>query len=250
MTTDLEKLVDTIDSISDLLDHLKKTGKGVTLSPEALKALENAGGGPFVPVEPEKKISRPAVSGSGNHNTLEEIRSEIGDCTRCGLHEGRTKLVFGAGSPTAELMFIGEGPGRDEDLQGIPFVGRAGKLLTRMIEGGLKKTREDVYIANIVKCRPPSNRNPLPDEAETCKQFLIEQIKVIKPRVICLLGAVATQNLLDTKTGISKLRGRWHEYMGIKVMPTFHPAALLRNPANKRPVWEDLQAIMTELGWR
>lgn len=249
MTTDLEKLVETIDSITDLLQHLKKTGKAVSLSPEALKALENSEGGPFYFAQPNSENSPTPEANNHPARTLDDIRNEIGDCTRCGLHKGRTKLVFGAGNPNAELLFIGEGPGRDEDLQGIPFVGAAGKLLTRMIEGGLKKTRADVYIANIVKCRPPGNRNPSPDEAETCKKFLIEQIKVIQPRVICLLGAVATHNLLDTKTGISKLRGRWHEFMGIKVMPTFHPAALLRNPANKRPVWEDLQTIMVELGW-
>jgi DNA polymerase len=177
---------------------------------------------------------------------LEALRREIGDCTRCKLCKGRTKLVFGVGNPNADLMFVGEGPGRDEDLQGIPFVGRAGQLLTKIIEAmGLK--RDDVYIANVVKCRPPNNRNPEPDEVAMCKPFLVRQVEIIKPRVIVCLGSVATQNLLATEEKITRMRGRFTEWQGIPVMPTYHPAFLLRNPDMKKPVWEDMQKVMKQL---
>ena len=179
--------------------------------------------------------------------TLLTIREDIGDCIRCKLHKGRTKIVFGDGHPNAKLVFIGEGPGRDEDLQGLPFVGRAGKLLTRMIEAmGLK--RSDVYICNVVKCRPPENRAPEKDEVAACSPFLIRQIDLISPQVIVTLGSIATQTVLETVSGISGLRGRWQEFRGIKLMPTYHPAYLLRNPAAKSEVWKDLQLVMAELG--
>jgi DNA polymerase len=179
--------------------------------------------------------------------TLLTIREDIGDCIRCKLHKGRTKIVFGDGHPNAKLVFIGEGPGRDEDLQGLPFVGRAGKLLTRMIEAmGLK--RSDVYICNVVKCRPPENRAPEKDEVAACSPFLIRQIDLISPQVIVTLGSIATQTVLETISGISGLRGRWQEFRGIKLMPTYHPAYLLRNPAAKNEVWKDLQLVMAELG--
>jgi DNA polymerase len=174
---------------------------------------------------------------------LEEIRANLGECTRCKLHETRTNVVFGVGSPRAHLMFVGEGPGADEDAQGEPFVGRAGKKLDEMIKAiGLR--REDVYIANIIKCRPPDNRDPQPDEVGTCSPFLFEQIAAIRPRVIVALGSPATKTLLNTKVGITKLRGTWHSYAGVPVMPTFHPAYLLRayTPENRRKVWEDLKA--------
>jgi DNA polymerase len=158
--------------------------------------------------------------------------------------------VFGVGNPDAELMFVGEGPGRQEDLQGEPFVGEAGALLTRIIENGLKVRRSDVYIANIVKCRPPGNRDPEPDEVEACEPFLRAQIQQVKPRVLVALGKYAAQTLLRTQTPIGRLRGRWHTYEGIDLMPTFHPAYLLRNEQGKRPVWEDMQAVMRKLGWR
>jgi DNA polymerase len=180
-------------------------------------------------------------------DTLPAIREFVGDCTRCKLFKGRTKIVFGAGNPNAELMFVGEGPGRDEDLSGEPFVGRAGKLLTDMIKAmGLQ--REDVYIANIVKCRPPENRQPESDEVATCSPFLMRQIDVIKPKVICTLGNTPTQTLLQTTQGISKFRGEWFEFRSAKLMPTYHPAYLLRNPAAKPEVWKDLQKVMTVLG--
>ena len=174
---------------------------------------------------------------------LAVVREEIGDCTRCKLCQGRTKLVFGVGNPRAELMFIGEGPGRDEDLQGEPFVGRAGQLLTRMIEA-MGWRREEVYIANVVKCRPPENRLPEPEEVETCLPFLVSQIAAIRPKVIVTLGGLAVQSLMNTKRGITQLRGEFLEHRGIPVMPTFHPAYLLRNPAMKKPCWEDLKKVL------
>ena len=180
-------------------------------------------------------------------DTLLKIREDIGDCTRCKLHKGRHKIVFGDGSAKAELVFIGEGPGADEDAQGLPFVGRAGKLLTQMIEAmGLE--RKDVYISNVVKCRPPQNRAPEPDEVETCSPYLLRQIDVIKPKVIVCLGAVAAKTLLQTNRGITQFRGQWLEWRGHKLMATYHPAYLLRNPNAKREVWKDLQKVMAELG--
>jgi uracil-DNA glycosylase len=180
-------------------------------------------------------------------DTLPRIREDIGDCTRCKLHKGRTKIVFGTGNPNADLMFVGEGPGRDEDLSGEPFVGRAGKLLTDMIKAmGLQ--RENVYIANVVKCRPPENRLPEKDEITTCSPFLMRQIDAIKPKVICTLGSCSAQTLLQTALGISKLRGEWFDFRGTKLMPTYHPAYLLRNPAAKPEVWKDLQKVMAVLG--
>jgi uracil-DNA glycosylase family 4 len=180
-------------------------------------------------------------------NSLEELRAAIGDCRRCKLCSGRTNLVFGVGNPNAELMFIGEGPGRDEDLQGEPFVGRAGQLLTDIITKGMGMKREDVYIANVVKCRPPENRNPEPDEVAACEPFLKKQIELVRPRIIVALGKFAVQTLLQSKAPITKLRGQWHSYHGIKLMPTFHPAYLLRNPADKKLVWEDIKKVIKEL---
>jgi len=180
-------------------------------------------------------------------DTLLKIREDIGDCTRCKLHKGRNKIVFGDGSPKADLVFIGEGPGADEDYQGLPFVGRAGKLLTQMIEAmGLR--RQDVYICNVVKCRPPENRTPEPDEVSTCSPFLLRQIDVLRPKVIVCLGAVAAKTLLETPRGISQFRGQWLEWRGRKLIATYHPAYLLRNPNAKGEVWKDLQKVMAELG--
>lgn len=178
--------------------------------------------------------------------TLKKIREDIGDCKRCKLCEGRTNIVFGVGDPKAKLMFVGEGPGRDEDLQGEPFVGRAGQLLTKMIEAmGFK--RSEVYIANIVKCRPPDNRYPEPEEVATCLPFLVRQIEAIRPKILVSLGNLATQTLLDTKAGITSLHGTFKEFQGIPLMPTYHPAFLLRNPNMKKPCWEDLKKVMASL---
>lgn len=184
--------------------------------------------------------------GSAERPTLDAVRSALGDCTRCRLCEGRTNIVFGDGSPTADLMFIGEGPGEQEDLRGLPFVGRAGELLTSMIEKGLGLQRSDVYICNIVKCRPPGNRTPLPDEVAACRPFLEGQIDAVAPRVIVALGKPATSLLLGRDVAITKLRGTWHAHRGIPVMPTFHPAFVLRQytPENRRLVWEDLKAAL------
>ncbi|MGH7782374.1 MAG: uracil-DNA glycosylase [Candidatus Binatia bacterium] len=179
--------------------------------------------------------------------SLEKLRQAIGDCKLCKLCSGRTHIVFGVGNPHAKLMFVGEGPGRDEDLQGEPFVGRAGQLLTDIITKGMKLRREDVYIANVVKCRPPENRNPEPDEVAACEPFLKKQIDLVRPDVIVGLGKFAVQTLLQSKVPITKVRGTWHSYHGIKLMPTFHPAYLLRNPADKKLVWEDIQKVMKEM---
>jgi DNA polymerase len=179
--------------------------------------------------------------------TLEELRAAIGECRRCKLCTGRTHVVFGVGNPRAKLMFIGEGPGRDEDLQGEPFVGRAGQLLTDIITKGMGLRRQDVYIANVVKCRPPENRNPEPDEVASCEPFLKKQIELIRPQFIVALGKFAVQTLLRSKVPITRLRGNWHTYEGIKLMPTFHPAYLLRNPADKKLVWEDIKKVMKEM---
>ncbi|HET6495998.1 MAG TPA: uracil-DNA glycosylase [Thermoleophilia bacterium] len=183
-----------------------------------------------------------------SRRSLAELEAYIGDCRRCPiLVENRTKIVFGVGNPNAELAFCGEAPGADEDVQGEPFVGRAGKLLTRIIEAmGLE--RKDVYILNVIKCRPPGNRDPLPDEVANCSPFMLEQIEIIRPKVLVALGRHAAQTLLDTTTPMGRLRGQWLDWHGIALMPTFHPAYLLRNPDAKREVWEDMKAVLKRLG--
>ena len=194
--------------------------------------LPKGGEGGFTPVQSTK---------------LTAVREELGDCTRCKLHTGRKNLVFGEGNPNAALVFVGEGPGQEEDLQGRPFVGAAGQLLTDIIVKGMQLKREDVYICNIVKCRPPANRNPEPDEVEACEPFLIKQLRAINPQVIIGLGNVAVKTLLKTKEGITALRGNWKTYQGIPLMPTFHPAYLLRTPSDKKLVWGDIKKVIAEL---
>jgi len=187
--------------------------------------------------------------GSGGEvmEDLETIRRDLGECTRCALAQLRTNIIFGEGNEGADLVFVGEAPGADEDRRGRPFVGRAGQLLTRIIEAmGLK--RDDVYICNILKCRPPGNRNPKPEEIGQCEPFLIRQLAAINPKVICALGTFAAKTLLETNAPISMLRGRFHQYHDIQLMPTYHPAYLLRNPGAKKLVWQDMQVIMEELG--
>jgi uracil-DNA glycosylase family 4 len=183
----------------------------------------------------------------GPSETLEAIRTDLGDCRRCRLSEKRKNIVFGTGDPHAKLMFVGEGPGYEEDQMGKPFVGAAGKLLTKIIEA-INHTREQVYICNIIKCRPPGNRNPMADEIEVCVPFLKRQIASVKPEVICALGTFAAQTLLETNSPISKLRGCFYDYMGVRVLPTYHPAYLLRNPEKKRDVWEDMKKLMKAMG--
>jgi uracil-DNA glycosylase family 4 len=179
--------------------------------------------------------------------TLEKIREDLGDCRRCKLWQGRKSIVFGSGNPQAELVFVGEGPGADEDAQGLPFVGRAGQLLTDMIEKGLKIPRSDVYICNIVKCRPPGNRKPERDEVGACREFVERQIDSIHPRVICALGATAAETILASRESMGRLRGRWYEFRGVPVMVTYHPAFLLRDPSRKAETWADLKLILAHL---
>ena len=206
-----------------------------------------------VPVVPEEDLfevanSTPESSVIDPAQALRMIREDLGDCTRCRLHkQGRKQIVFGVGNPNAELMFIGEAPGADEDQQGEPFVGRAGQLLNNMIKAmGLR--RENVYIANIIKCRPPGNRTPERDECETCSPFLMRQIAAIKPKVIVALGAVAAKTLLAINAPMSEFRGRWFDFRGTKLAVTYHPAFLLRDPRQKKETWKDLQMVMKELG--
>jgi DNA polymerase len=187
-----------------------------------------------------------SVSSRIESENLPQIRSDLGDCRRCKLWEGRTNLVFGAGNPQARLVFVGEAPGFDEDKTGEPFVGKAGRLLTKII-GAMNMSRDEVYICNVIKCRPPGNRNPEPDEVKTCLPFLKRQLEAVRPEVICVLGSVATRALLQKEVFISRVRGKLFDYRGIKVMPTFHPSYLLRNPDKKREVWEDVQKIMALL---
>jgi len=234
---DTQKFVQTIDELARTLRGLAESGvRGFACAPEALATLTSWGR--RRPPRQPQPLPKPLES-------LEVIREDIGDCQRCKLCRSRTRIVFGAGSPRAQLMFIGEGPGQDEDRAGEPFVGAAGQLLTRII-AAINLGREEVYIANVVKCRPPENRQPEPDEIATCAPFLRRQIAAIRPLFICTLGASAAQTLLGTTEPISRLRGRFFDFEGIRVLPTFHPAYLLRNPERKREVWEDMQLLMKE----
>ena len=235
----------------DLIEHLKFAKElgvaGVSTDPSWRQRARDANergdapepvvdAGPVAPTKASHYVLTPV-------DALVGVRTDIGDCTRCKLHTlGRSQIVFGVGNPEADLMFVGEAPGADEDVQGIPFVGRAGQLLTKIIEA-IDLKREDVYIANVIKCRPPQNRNPEPDEVEKCEPFLFQQIDIIKPKVIVALGKFGAQTLLRTLEPISRLRGRVFEYRGSKLVPTFHPAYLLRNPSSKREVWEDMKLV-------
>jgi DNA polymerase len=228
----LELIDETAHSLRRLARHGVHAG---ALSPAARETVEAWGRGLL-----RRRTVPAAADGS-----LEAVRADLGDCVRCGLSRHRTHIVFGTGNPNALLMFVGEGPGQEEDLAGEPFVGAAGQLLNKIIEA-IHLRREDVYIANVVKCRPPHNRTPEPDEVETCFPFLQRQIAAIRPRFICTLGACAAQALLRTRAPISRLRGRFHVVDGMRVLPTFHPAYLLRNPEHKREVWEDMKLLMAE----
>lgn len=215
-------------------------------------ALESRSADPAVQVEPAATEPEPEPAGDGagggdRRQLLARLAEEAAACTRCGLHRGRTRSVFARGNPEAELVFVGEGPGYYEDQQGLPFVGKAGQLLDRMV-AAMGYGRDDVYICNVVKCRPPNNRTPLPDEAAACEPFLRAQIDAVAPRVIVALGRCAAENLGCADPDGGRWRGLWGSYGGIPTMPTYHPAYLLRNPAQKRPVWEDLQKVMAKLG--
>jgi uracil-DNA glycosylase len=237
-----------------------------TMGKRAIKlALENAPAASpapqppiaIAPAKPAPPVSAalPIVNASSlfeaidrvENDSLERIREDLGECTRCRLHVQRNKIVFGQGNPRAELVFVGEGPGHDEDMQGLAFVGRAGKLLTQMIEA-MGLARDEVYICNVVKCRPPENRKPEDDEVATCSPYLYRQLDVIAPKAIVCLGGTAAQALLKTKDSISRFRGVWFDYRGTKLLATYHPAYLLRNPAAKSEVWKDLQKVMMLLG--
>jgi DNA polymerase len=259
----LAKLKDRLEYYEDLgigpfYRNRSATGAGATEpAPQTVSAPQSVPSPAMVSASPAAREPVPtAPAGSDSlfasaerieGDTLERIREDIGECTRCKLHKSRTRIVFGDGNARAELAFVGEGPGQDEDRQGLPFVGRAGKLLTQMIEAmGLE--REDVYICNVVKCRPPGNRTPERDETSTCLPFLERQLAVVQPKVIVCLGNVATQALLGTGEPMARVRGKWFNWHGAKLLPTYHPAYLLRNPNAKGIVWEDLQKVMAELG--
>jgi DNA polymerase len=242
------QLRELIQAVRSRVEYDAEEGVEGYQSPSAGRAT-----GPDGPVAAAPSVDGPTEDlfrsrGVQQATSLEELRHEIGDCRRCKLCDHRTNIVFGVGNPQARIVFVGEGPGHDEDLQGEPFVGRAGRLLTEIITKGMRLRREDVYIANVVKCRPPGNRNPEPDEVASCEPFLWRQIELIQPTVLVALGTFAAQALLRTRTPISRLRGQWQSCRGIRVMPTFHPAYLLRNPQDKKLVWEDIKAVMRELG--
>jgi uracil-DNA glycosylase len=220
-------------------------GVGNSFRPDPPNTQENAAARPVAGAG--KTIPDPVTLFRNSAEALVAVRADLGDCTRCKLHTlGRRQIVFGVGNPDADLMFAGEAPGGDEDIQGEPFVGRAGQLLTKIIEA-IDLKRDDVYIANVIKCRPPGNRNPEPDEVEQCEPFLFRQIEIVKPKVIVALGKFAAQTLLRTLDPISRLRGRVYDYRGAKLIPTFHPAYLLRNPSSKREVWEDMKVVRSLL---
>jgi DNA polymerase len=224
-----QKILDAIDQLNTRFQHMAAEGcKGFECSPKSLDKLSN--------------WTRHAMTLS---ESLEDIRVDLGDCRRCKLASGRNHIVFGKGNRSAKLVFVGEGPGFEEDQQGEPFVGAAGRLLTRIIDA-IRLSREQVYICNIIKCRPPGNRNPEPEEIESCVPFLERQLAAIQPDFICALGKFAAQTLLKSDMPISRLRGRFYDYNGIKLLPTYHPAYLLRNPDKKRDVWEDMKMLMKE----
>ena len=243
MSTDAE-IIDIVRQLKAELQWAARTGMIVEdPAPQAVTPPQNQR--EITPLVPQAQ----AVSNTFpmSTRTLPEVREELGDCTRCKLHTGRKNIVFGVGNPKADLMFIGEGPGAEEDRSGEPFVGPAGQLLTKIIQA-MGFSREEVYIANIVKCRPPKNRDPEPDEISACIGFLKGQVSAIQPKVIVCLGRPASQTLLNSRTAISRLRGQWSQFEGIDVMPTFHPSYLLRSPEQKRPVWEDMQAVVKKMG--
>jgi DNA polymerase len=215
-------------------------GEVLEFKPAIIEQLKFFSGLGVTHVKVEKPVARLSCS-------LEDVRSDLGECTRCGLSATRKNIVFGSGSSDADLMFVGEAPGADEDQQGVPFVGRAGQLLTRIIQA-IDLQREQVYIANILKCRPPRNRDPQPDEVDSCEPFLFRQIETVQPMIVVALGKYAAQTLIRTKTPIGRLRGTFVEFRGIQLMPTFHPSYLLRNPSAKREVWEDMKRVREELG--
>jgi DNA polymerase len=246
---------DALRNLADYIEFESAEGRaGLEVSPETARQLRN----PLPPARPRPivpppKLRTPSVAplsdsaSAAVRHALDEIAATVAACRRCSLHRTRTKTVPGQGNPTPEILFVGEAPGADEDQQGLAFVGAAGQLLTRMI-AAMGFAREQVFIANVLKCRPPNNRPPLPEEMETCLPYLRAQIGALKPKVIVALGATAIRGLLGQTPGITKLRGTWLSFDGVPVMPTFHPSYLLRTPSAKRVVWDDLQAVLKALG--
>jgi uracil-DNA glycosylase family 4 len=235
--------------LRDLRAHLswqRDTSGAEVMGAKGAPLAATAGLRAVVLPAPSPAPALPAAVPVARRRTLDEVRRELGDCRRCKLCAGRKQIVFGSGNPRARLVFVGEGPGAEEDAQGLPFVGPAGQLLTKMILA-MGFSRDDVYICNVVKCRPPGNRNPEPDEISACEPFLRAQLESIGPQVVVALGKFAAQTLLRETTPITRLRGQWRTYQGMRLMPTFHPAYLLRNPAEKKPCWEDLKAVMAVL---
>jgi uracil-DNA glycosylase family 4 len=246
----MRELNEIIDGTIQVLEDLKRSG--VTHVDVSSKTVEDLGNPFVVAAVPSAGLDSPlgtaAASSADPTSELAAIEARAKVCVKCNeLSRCRTNVVFGTGNPRAEIMFVGEGPGHDEDIQGLPFVGRSGELLTKIIAAmGFK--REEVYIANVVKCRPPENRKPQPDEVANCLPYLLSQIELIQPKVLVALGATAVQGLLDVQLGITKMRGHWYTFRDIPIMPTFHPAYLLRNPPAKKEVWEDMKAVLEKLG--
>jgi len=244
---------DTLRRAVAYLEYLKSCGvEGISVSPSYYALSPEPQVGASSPEGGRAGFVRSSQAICGAPG-LEEIRDDLGDCRRCRLHTARTRLVFGTGNPEADLMFIGEGPGEEEDRRGEPFVGAAGAYLTRIIENGMQKKRSHVYITNIVKCRPPGNRDPEPEEITSCRPFLDRQIQAVRPRVIMTLGRPATSTLMDRPVSITRERGTWFEYLGVKVMASYHPAYILHQNYDRRlraELWEDVKAVMRELDWR
>jgi DNA polymerase len=236
---------DLVDKVTEYVECLRDEGlETVSMDPKSLRA----GPAPAVTAAPFASNPEPDRQPQEEPMTdLQQIADKVAVCTLCPLHETRNKTVPGQGNTNPDIAFIGEGPGADEDRQGVAFVGRAGQLLTKIIQA-MGYTRDEVWIGNIVKCRPPENRNPLPEEMQACMPYLKQQLALLKPKVIVCLGSTAVKGLLEVQTGITKLRGTWMQFEGIDVMPTFHPAYLLRNPKAKRDVWEDMKDVLDKLG--
>lgn len=237
-----DERLELLGALRDYLEELGESGvEGLPLA--VAHATEPIKGGERLSPPVQERSEAVQESVAPDRESLESIRADLGECRRCALAGGRTNLVYGVGNPEARLVFVGEGPGRDEDIQGEPFVGEAGKLLTKIIEA-MGLGRSEVYICNVVKCRPPQNRDPIPAEIEACSQFMLRQVMAIRPKAIVALGKFAAQTLLETRSPISRLRGSFHDFHGIPLMPTYHPAALLRDNSLKRDVWEDMKQVM------
>lgn len=253
-----DQLQEIVDELISLLQHEVKNKNSIIVSPEFVEKWNSFDAKIYTKhLQKITDIPLPLndikdhdlqINTKNTKNEIQQklnlISQEVAQCTKCPIHEGRTHSVFGTGNPQAELVFVGEAPGAEEDRQGLPFVGRAGQLLTDIIVKGMKMRREDVYICNVLKCRPPNNRDPNPIEVMNCEPYLLRQLEIIRPKVICALGRISAQTLLKTNASINELRGKWHNYHGIPLRVTYHPAYLLRNPADKKKAWIDIQEVM------